>query len=346
VNAEQYAHLLQPLHKARVGLNPSGFSHVEAWDIRRTLIRIFGFGGFNIETVSCELVQQIESPPGTITYSNGTNDKTRWTVVYRAQVRLTIKDPLGRPIALFEDGACGDSSNQPKLGDAHDNAMKTALSQALKRCAVNLGDQFGLSLYNGGGGRPDEQGYHRAVVVRTLAAPPSSGGAPEPTGPVIDQAQDEPVQPEPGATAPVSAPPAPADTEAYSPPVGALPAEAPHAESHLPASEPWDDPAPAEPPAPEPAPTEPTPAPPAKSTPDRIYATGVAAVTSAKSLAQLDQLTALVADFETKGQLSPGHAGRLRLKIGAKRDELAATVPPPAGPPTDEPAGVIVGASS
>jgi hypothetical protein len=30
-------------------------------------------------------------------------------------------------------------------------AIKTAESQAFKRCAINLGDQFGLSLYNNGG---------------------------------------------------------------------------------------------------------------------------------------------------------------------------------------------------
>ncbi|NIL64923.1 hypothetical protein [Salinispora arenicola] len=87
---EQYQLLLQPLHRSRVGKNPKGFSHLEAWDIRRWLIRVFGFGGYRIEN-TVELVKEIESPPGSIKYRNGgSNDKTVWTVVYRAEVRLTV----------------------------------------------------------------------------------------------------------------------------------------------------------------------------------------------------------------------------------------------------------------
>ena len=40
-------------------------------------------------------------------------------------------------------------------------AVKTAESDALKRAAINLGDQFGLSLYNNGSTAP--------VVTQTLA---------------------------------------------------------------------------------------------------------------------------------------------------------------------------------
>ena len=36
------------------------------------------------------------------------------------------------------------------IGEHHDNAVKTAASDALKRCAINLGTQFGLSLYDDG----------------------------------------------------------------------------------------------------------------------------------------------------------------------------------------------------
>ena len=133
---QQVAFLLQPISGKRVR-NLRGMSHLEAWDVRRQLIRIFGFEGFTVETQALDLVAERESKTG---------DRSRWTVVYRAQVRLTIKAIDGRPVTVFEDAAAGDAVNQPSLGDAHDLAMKTALSQALKRCAVNLGDQFGLSL--------------------------------------------------------------------------------------------------------------------------------------------------------------------------------------------------------
>lgn len=168
---------LRMLHKGIAGnrvRQKQGQSHVEAWDIRRHLIRIFGFGGFSIETLSLDLVSQQEIKPG------------RWTVVYRAQVRLTVYAVDGREITHFEDGAAGDAINQPKLGDAHDMAMKTALSQALKRCAVNLGDQFGLGLYNGGKSDP--------VVHFSAPHPPNEwqkDAEPQP------EPVDPPVQPEP-----------------------------------------------------------------------------------------------------------------------------------------------------
>ncbi|MFG2059700.1 Rad52/Rad22 family DNA repair protein [Micromonospora sp. NPDC048930] len=185
LTAEQHQLLLQPLHRSRVGKNPKGFSHLEAWDIRRWLIRVFGFGGYKIEN-RIELVKEIESPPGSIKYRNGgSNEKTVWTVVYRAEVRLTVFDQYGG-CAVFEDVACGDSSNQPSLGDCHDNAIKTAVSQGLKRCAVNLGDQFGLGLYNDGG--------LDAVVVRTVVGPMVADAAPPPMS-----VEDAPVRPEPGS---------------------------------------------------------------------------------------------------------------------------------------------------
>ncbi|NIL41583.1 hypothetical protein HCB17_10655 [Salinispora arenicola] len=196
---EQYQLLLQPLHRSRVGKNPKGFSHLEAWDIRRWLIRVFGFGGYRIEN-TVELVKEIESPPGSIKYRNGgSNDKTVWTVVYRAEVRLTVYDQHGGH-AVFEDVACGDATNQPSVGDCHDNAIKTAVSQGLKRCAVNLGDQFGLGLYNGGG--------VDAVVVRTVVDPLLAEPADTATPMAVE---DAPVRPEPGSAQehyePASAPP-------------------------------------------------------------------------------------------------------------------------------------------
>lgn len=165
---QQVAFLLQPISQLRVR-NLNGMSHLEAWDVRRQLIRVFGFDGFTVETMSLDLVSEREAKPGS----------NRWTVVYRAQVRLTIKATDGRPLTVFEDAAAGDAINQPKLGDAHDFAMKTALSQALKRCAVNLGDQFGLSLYNDGSQAP--------VVLRSLAY----------MGEPVKESEDTPVGSEP-----------------------------------------------------------------------------------------------------------------------------------------------------
>ncbi|HEY3259624.1 MAG TPA: Rad52/Rad22 family DNA repair protein [Pseudonocardiaceae bacterium] len=185
----QYDMLLQELPAYRVR-QLRGQSHLEAWDVRRTLTRIFGFGGWDLETLELVCVREITYAPGELIRkrkdgSTYANDAPAYTVVYRCQARLIAKNPDGSVGASFDDGAAGDSQNQPGLGDAHDQAMKTALSQALKRCAVNLGDQFGLSLYN--------NGLTKAVVLRTLVEPGGAGKGERPAMP-----HDEtPVQGEP-----------------------------------------------------------------------------------------------------------------------------------------------------
>lgn len=141
--AEQVAQLLKPIHPSRVLSDNKGMAHVSQQDVRAHLIRVFGFGGWENEITSLELVHE---------RSVGVDEKSqgRWWVTYRCTMRLTVKDPKGNVLASYEDGATGSAQNQPSPGDAHDNALKNAVSYALKRCAVNLGDQFGLSLYNKG----------------------------------------------------------------------------------------------------------------------------------------------------------------------------------------------------
>jgi recombination DNA repair RAD52 pathway protein len=156
----QYAFLVRPLADERVSKDPRGNSYLEQWDIRRHLIRAFGFGGWDFILMTVDLVAEREGVT-----SGG---KPCWTVVYRVTARLTIKSTDEHPspsddgCSSWEDGAVGDAVNQPSLGEAHDQALKSAISGALKRCAVNLGDQFGLGLYSGQSG---------PVVVGSLIHP-------------------------------------------------------------------------------------------------------------------------------------------------------------------------------
>lgn len=136
--------LLKGINPSRVGKDGKGFAHLEAWDVRAHLIRIFGFCNWSQELVDLEPVFETEG----VSAKTG---KTTWTVAYRATVRLTVCDQENEPLAVYTEAAVGDASNYPSRADAHDMAIKTAESQAFKRCAVNLGDQFGLSLYNNGG---------------------------------------------------------------------------------------------------------------------------------------------------------------------------------------------------
>jgi len=137
MNPEQVKELLKPIDPSRVGKDGKGFSHVEAWDIRRRMNQIFGFGQWSAEVEMMELVaeREVQTRQG----------KPAWNVVYRA--RCTVQ--IGEYGARYTEWAAGDATN-PVIGDAHDQAIKTAESQAFKRACVNLGDQFGLSLYKNG----------------------------------------------------------------------------------------------------------------------------------------------------------------------------------------------------
>jgi hypothetical protein len=155
LSLDQYGQMLRGVNPMRVGKDGKGFSHMEAYDIRAHLIRIFGFGGWSSEVTAMELV--FETSTGA--------EKPRWSVAYRAQCRLTVQG------VVYTEWAGGDAQNYPSRADAHDMAMKTAESQAFKRAAVNLGDQFGLSLYWKGSTAP--------LVRATLVGPHSLAETPE-----------------------------------------------------------------------------------------------------------------------------------------------------------------------
>jgi recombination DNA repair RAD52 pathway protein len=154
-NARQTAQLLKPIAPQRVLKDGKGNSHVSQQDITAHLIRVFGFGSYDTEVLSVECV--FESPR-----MDKDNLTGRWDVCYRALVRLTVRDEHGAVVCRFEDGATHTAQNQTR-GDAHDLAFKSAISLSKKRCAINLGDQFGLSLYN--------KGQMTALVKGTLVDP-------------------------------------------------------------------------------------------------------------------------------------------------------------------------------
>ena len=160
LTAAQVDQLLKPINHARVMKDGKGHSHVSQQDVTAHLIRCFGFGNFDTEVLAIECLFE----------HNRADDKgapsKRWDVGYRCLMRLTIKASDGTVIARYEDGATATAQNQT-LGDAHDLAYKSSISLAKKRCAINLGDQFGLSLYN--------KGQESALVMGTLIRPHHEG---------------------------------------------------------------------------------------------------------------------------------------------------------------------------
>lgn len=155
LSSEQVAKLLEPINARRVS-HRDNQSHLEAYDVRAHLCRIFGFGRWSADVLDITPLYEEITGEGNI---------RRVYCGYRATLRLAVHAPDGTPLATYTECATGDASNFPitKRADAHDFAIKTAESQALKRCAINLGDQYGLSLYRAGS--------TEAVVVKTWVLP-------------------------------------------------------------------------------------------------------------------------------------------------------------------------------
>lgn len=136
LNEQQYEQLLKPLNPARVAKRSGGgrqLSYLEAWDVKAHLNRIFGFLNWSADVQESTLAFEEK------------NEKGQWHVGYK--ITLTLSFP--KESCTYTESAVGFAT-LPSRGEAHDMAIKTAESDALKRAAINLGTQFGLSLYNNG----------------------------------------------------------------------------------------------------------------------------------------------------------------------------------------------------
>ena len=164
---EQVQLLLKPIHPKRVRVR-DGMSHVEGYDIRAELSRVFGFCRWSSEVL--EQVVLCERETKTKVYTDKRTGEQKgghpaWYVVYRSRIRLQVHAPDGTLIT-FHDGSHVGASTHPDFGEAHGNALTNSETYALRRAAINLGDQFGLSLYNKGSLEP---------IVRWTLVRPEAG---------------------------------------------------------------------------------------------------------------------------------------------------------------------------
>lgn len=145
LSQEQIGQLLTMVDRLRVQ-QVQGKSNMAAYDIRAHLNRIFGFGRWDGKVIEMSLIFE-----GQCMIGKGDSAKPGYEVAYKAGYELVVKAPAGNTLATYIEYAVGaQKMGVNNRGDVHDFAMKTAESQALKRAAINLGDQFGLSLYNKG----------------------------------------------------------------------------------------------------------------------------------------------------------------------------------------------------
>jgi recombination DNA repair RAD52 pathway protein len=158
VTPEQLAVLMGNLHPGRVSNRKQGgatLSYLEAWDVKATLIRIFGFLGFSADVIHSEVLEINRNPEAKD--SKG-QTYTQIEALAKCTVRLTIhSQPLKQEDGeyLYTDDVtytetAAASQKGRDVGEVVDFALKTAESDALKRAAIYLGTQFGLSLYRNG----------------------------------------------------------------------------------------------------------------------------------------------------------------------------------------------------
>jgi len=107
--------------------------YLEGWHVVAEANRIFGFDGWDRETVTSDCVW---------TRQKG----QRYCAAYVARVRITVRAGDDR---VVREGCGVGESDAASPGQAHDFAAKAAETDATKRALSTFGNAFGLSLYGG-----------------------------------------------------------------------------------------------------------------------------------------------------------------------------------------------------
>ncbi len=139
---EQITALAAPLDRAKVRQREQGrssVSYLEGWQVIAEANRIFGFDGWQRETVALRCVNQSER-------SIGREQKPGWGVTYTARVRITVGEGSGAQ--LIREGCGAGHGIDTDLGQAHESALKEAETDAMKRALMTFGNPFGLALYD------------------------------------------------------------------------------------------------------------------------------------------------------------------------------------------------------
>lgn len=176
LSPKQVETLLKPINPARVQ-DLRGMAYLAQHDVRAHLNRIFGFGRWSSRVVESDFIFEEQ------------DSNNRWKTAYRVTVELSVFAPDGTHLATYQDCHVSGNAPQPDRAEAHALALTSAVSTGLKRAAINLGDQFGLSLY--------EKGSRNAIVKGTLM-----DGSELPDVPVSLTEEDGAVEVVPGTTRP------------------------------------------------------------------------------------------------------------------------------------------------
>ena len=103
--------------------------------------RIFGFDGWQRETIELRCVAESQRPIGR-------DQKPGWGVTYIARVRIRLGSQASGAPSLVREGSGAGHGIDVDLGLAHESALKEAETDAMKRALMTFGNPFGLALYD------------------------------------------------------------------------------------------------------------------------------------------------------------------------------------------------------
>ena len=141
---EQIKLLQEPLAKSNVkprkGANGRTVSYVEGWYVVDMANEVFGFGNWDAETVEMKREHEpVQIPP------TEEHPKSGIVVTYSAKVRVTVYSQDGSRKVVRERSG-GHRGFGPTVGQAVEDCIKAAETDATKRAFVTFGNVFGLAL--------------------------------------------------------------------------------------------------------------------------------------------------------------------------------------------------------
>ena len=164
LSPEQAAALTAPLNRANVQTRSQAgrsFNYLEGWVAIREANRIFGFDGWQRETIELRCVSESQRPIGR-------EQKSGWGVTYIAKVRIRLGSQASGVPSLIREGSGAGHGIDMDLGLAHESALKEAETDAMKRALMTFGNPFGLALY-------DKQQRQVTSSVREERSPQAQG---------------------------------------------------------------------------------------------------------------------------------------------------------------------------
>jgi hypothetical protein len=144
LSPEQTAALAAPLNRANVQTRSQAgrsLNYLEGWVAIKEANRIFGFDGWQRETIELRCVSESQRPIGR-------EQKPGWGVTYVAKVRIRLGNQASGAPSLVREGSGAGHGIDVDLGLAHESALKEAETDAMKRALMTFGNPFGLALYD------------------------------------------------------------------------------------------------------------------------------------------------------------------------------------------------------